>query len=171
MTVRLVDCLCCKTSQMKINFVYKCPPHACPSQYSLLSGQSYASSASCYSPKNIFNASPGWEDQIKITTNNTYDQTKPQPKIFANSDRMVCQSELGFQKTPRALVLKQTNKNSVPVQESTQVLESRMVEIEGRFETLEGKVDKVLDLLTKIPFPCQQVTVYTSVTGPQAKVS
>ena len=143
-------------------FCVQCPLHACPSQYSLLSGQSCASSASCHSPKNSFNASPGLEDQIKIMTNNTDDQTKPQPKLFANSDHIVCQSEL---------VLKETNKSSVPVQGSTQVLESRVVAIERCFETLEGKVDKVLDLLTKIPFPCQKVTVYTSVTAPQAKVS
>jgi hypothetical protein len=147
---------------MTINFVYKCPPHACPSQYSLLSGQSCSSSASCYSPRNRLNASPGLEDQIKIITNNTNDQTEPQPDLFANSDRIVCQSKL---------VLKGTNKNSVPVQESTQVLKSRMVAIESRFETLEGKVDKVLDLLTKILFPCQQVREYTSVTAPQGKVS
>ena len=147
---------------MKINFVYKCPPHTCPSQYSLLSGQSCASSASCYSPRNSVNASPGLEDQIKVITNNTNDQTQPQPKLFANSDRIVSQSKL---------VLNETNKNSVPVQGSTQVLKSRVVAIEGRFETLEGKVDKVLELLTKIPFPCQPVTEYTSVTAPQAKVS
>ena len=90
-------------------------------------------------------------------TGNTNNQAalKPKPCALGNGD--VSHSEQALKEKKR-----DATKNSPQVHESKDVLGARVAAIEDRFETLEGKVDKVLDLLTKNQFPNQNVTVYTS---------
>ena len=99
-------------------------------------------------------------------TGNTNNQAalKPKPCALGNGD--VSHSEQALKEKKR-----DATKNSPQVHESKDVLEARVAAIEDRFETLEGKVDKVLDLLTKNQFPNQNVTVYTSAAAATQGIS
>lgn len=95
-------------------------------------------------------------------TNNTSNQAalKPIPSARSNGD-VAC---FGQTLNEKGIEI-DAAKNSLQVHGSQEVLEARLGAIEGRFEALEGKVDKMLDLLTRSQFSNQNVTVYTSATA------